>query len=199
MTKRLGWTLIPMLALAAVTVTATAADDPAQAWAKDGAASGSSATSTDRTAPGVPRRVGAGGTRAATAASRPGTAAIVGAVSNADSTPAKGADLRLRNVVTGKIAAVTKANEAGQFTFEHVDAGSYVVELVTDSGHVQTMSDVVTIAPGETVATIVRVGPKIPWIRAFFSNTAGAVATTAAAEGIAAIAPTGLCQSPPCH
>jgi len=127
------------------------------------------------------------------------TTTILGAAWHADNTPIKGANLRLRNVVTGKIEAVTKANEAGQFTFDNIDGGSYVVELVTDSGHVQTVGHVFTIAPGETVATFVRLGPKIPWAAAVFNNTATNVATTAATEGIAAIRPTGPCQSPPCH
>lgn len=192
MPKRLGWTLIPMLTLAAVTVTA--ADDPPRA--KSVTASSSTA---DRTAPGVPHRAGPATPRATGAAPGLGTASIVGTAWNADSTPLNGANLRLRNVVTGKIAAVTKANEAGEFTFANVQGGNYVVELVTDSGHVQTVGHVLTIAPGETVATFVRVGPKIPWVGAFFSNTAGTVASTAATEGIAAMAPAGLCQSPPCH
>jgi hypothetical protein len=127
------------------------------------------------------------------------TTTILGAAWNADSTPIKGAHLRLRNVVTGKIEGVTKANEAGQFTFENIEGGSYVVELVTESGHVLTVGHVFTIARGETVATFVRLAPKVPWAQGFFSSSAAAVAATAATEGIAAITPTGRCQSPPCQ
>jgi hypothetical protein len=135
---------------------------------------------------------------------------ILGAAWHSDNSPIKRANLRLRNVVSGKIESVARANEAGQFTFENIEGGSYVVELVTDSGHILTVGDVFTIAPGETVATFVRLGPKTPWGTAVF-NAAGDIASTAATEGIAAIkstaaaqgivgiTATGTCQSPPCH
>ncbi len=137
--------------------------------------------------------------RTRTAASGHKATTILGGAWNADNTPIKGANLRLRNVVTGKIEAVTKANEEGQFRFENIEGGSYAVELVTDSARVQAVGHVFTIAPGETVATFVRLGPKNSWTSAFFGNTAASVASTAATEGIAAIKPAGNCQSPPCH
>jgi len=190
MTKRLGWVLAPMLAFGVVALRAS--DDRTTAKA---AAPGSSG----KTAPGAPRPAGAGGARIAGASFGSRATTILGSAWNADNTPIKGANLRLRNVVTGKIEAVTKANETGQFTFENVEGGSYAVELVSDSGHVETIGHVFTIAPGETVATFVRLSPKIPWATTAFSNTAGNVAATAATEGIAAIRPAGYCQSPPCH
>lgn len=152
--KRLGWILAPMLALAVPSVTAATAST---------------------------------------------TTLIVGTAWNADDTPIKGANIRLRNVVTGKIAAVTKANDVGEFTFDNVESSSYFVELVTDSGHIRAVGNVFTIAPDESVATFVRLRTKVPWTAAIFNSTVAAVATVAATEGIAAIAPTGPCQSPPCH
>lgn len=178
MTTRLRWVLVPMLALAVVSLTA--ADDRT---------AGKTASVT--TAPGAPRPAGA--------SFGPRTTTIRASAWNSDSSPIKGANLRLRNVVTGKIEAVAKANDAGQFTFENVEGGSYVVELVTESGRVIAIGHVFTIAPGETVATFVRVGPKIPWATALFNNTAANVASTAATEGITAIRPAGNCQSPPCQ
>ncbi len=74
-----------------------------------------------------------------------------------------------------------------------------MVELVTDTGHIQTVGNVFTIAPGETVATFVRLGPKVPWVTAFFNNTASSVSAAAATEGVSAVAPLAHCQSPPCH
>ena len=122
---------------------------------------------------------------------------ILGAAWNVDNTPIQDATLRLRNVLTGKIEAVAKANHAGQFGFENVNAGSYVVELVSAAGKIQTVGHVFTIAPGETVATFVRVGTKVPWGTTFFSNTANAVSSSAASEGITAIASPQYCASPP--
>ena len=134
-------------------------------------------------------------------AAAPGKAGsvVLGSAWNADKTPIAGASVRLRNVLTGKIEAATKADETGQFTFETVERGTYVVELITDSGRVRAVGNVFTIAPGETVATFVRLEPKENWVAGIFSSSAANVSAAAAAAGIAAIAPTALCQSPPCH
>ena len=51
-----------------------------------------------------------------------------------------------------------------------------------------------TIGQGETVATFVRLGTKVPWIAGFFSNAAAVASTAAAAEGVTALAP---CRSVP--
>lgn len=55
-----------------------------------------------------------------------------------------------------------------------------------------TVGHAFVIAPGETVATFVRLGTKVPWFHGFFSNAASAVASTAASQGITAIAPVQL-------
>ena len=123
---------------------------------------------------------------------------VLGAAWRHDNTPIKGANLRLRNAATGKILAVAKANELGRFTFDNVEPGTYVVELVNDSGRVQTVSHVFTVAAGETVATFVRLDAQKSWAAAFFSSTAGAIVATAATEGITALAPLARCASPPC-
>lgn len=114
---------------------------------------------------------------------------VVGAAWNADSTGIAGARLRLRNVTTGKIAAATRADDHGQFRFEDVGSGSYVIELVDDSGKVLALGHVFTVSRGETVATFVRLGTRVPWFTGFFSNAAAAAISTAASEGITALAP----------
>jgi len=156
MTKRLGWSIIPLLAI--VFVSAAAAN---------GRAAGKSSS-------------------------------VLGAAWHHDNTAIKGANLRLRNAVTGKVLAIAKANDLGRFTFDNVEPGTYVVELVNDSGRVQTVSHVFTVAPGETVATFVRLDAHKSWATSFFSSTAGAIVATAATEGITALAPLDRCASPPC-
>ena len=149
-------------------------------------------------APGTARAVATGSRVAGASFGGTRVTSILGAAWNVDNTPIRLAHVRLRNVVTGKIEALTRANEAGQFAFENVNGGSYVVELVSATGKIQTVGHVFTIAPGETVATFVRVGTKVPWGTAFFNNTANAAAASAASQGITAIAPTSYCSSPPC-
>jgi hypothetical protein len=175
--NRIGIALATGLALCAVSTPTLRASDPLPA---------------PRPA-GGPARVAAG--------SRPGigvrTTSIVGVAWQADNTPIPNAKVRLRNVVTGRIAAAAMANEAGQFTFSGVEPGSYLIELVTDAGKIQTVGHTFTVAPGETVATFVRLSAKAPWFNGFFSNAASAVAATAASAGVTALAPEAKpCSSP---
>jgi hypothetical protein len=126
------------------------------------------------------RRIGTVGVR--------GTS-IVGAAWNADNSPLPGARVRLRNVTTGKVDATTVANELGQFTYTSVEPGSYVLELVSESAKLLSVGQTFTVGPGETVATFIRLGTKVPWIDGFFKNAAAAVAAAAASTGVTAIAP----------
>ena len=116
-------------------------------------------------------------------------ASIRGNAWYADNTPIPNARLRLRNVKSGKIAATTTANELGQFVFDNVGTGAYMVELVDENGRVLTVGHTFTAQAGETVATSVRMTVRVPWFAGFFGNAAAAVAATAAATGITALAP----------
>jgi hypothetical protein len=138
-------------------------------------------------APGAARPAGPTSVVATTFGTR--VTAVLGTAWTADNQPIRQAKLRLRNVVTGKIEATALGNETGQFAFENIPGGSYVVELLNGLGHVQVVGHVFTIATGETVATFVRAGTKVPWFTGFFANTLTSVESTAASEGVTAIAP----------
>ena len=123
--------------------------------------------------------------------------AIVGVAWNADNSPLPDARVRLRDVVTGKVAATATADGSGRFTFEPIEPGSYLVELVTDKGRIIAVGHTFTAAPGDTVATFVRVGAKAPWFAGFCPTAAAGVAATAASAGVTAIAPEAKpCSSP---
>lgn len=124
---------------------------------------------------------------------------IRGAAWNADNSPIPNARLRLRDVDTGRIAATTLGNDIGQFKFDNIEGGSYVIELVSESGKILTVGHTFSVAPGETVTTFVRLGAKAPWFDGFFANAASAVAASAASLGVTALAPEQVaCASPPC-
>lgn len=124
---------------------------------------------------------------------------IVGAAWKSDNKPISRAKLRLRNVVSGKIEGATTANEAGEFVFSSMESGSYIVELVSDTGHILAISHTIAVGPGQTVVTFVRLGTKVPWFNGFFANAASAIASAAAATGVTAVAPEAMeCASPPC-
>jgi hypothetical protein len=127
----------------------------------------------------------------ATARAADAFTSIAGTAWKADNTPLPGARVRLRSVVTGKIAGAALADDHGQFRFDQVPAGTYIAELVDESGSVLAVGHVFSAAPGETVATFVRLSTHVPWYDGFFANAAAAAIATAASEGITALAPVG--------
>src|SRR5688572_28403098 len=114
---------------------------------------------------------------------------ILGAAWKADNSPIPSARMRLRNVLSGRITATTTAYELGQFSFNDIDGGSYVIELVSENGRVLAIGHTFTVAPGETIATFVRLAAKAPWFSNFFGNAASGLATVAASTGVTAVAP----------
>lgn len=133
----------------------------------------------------TPARVGA-------ATGSGGTTSVIGSAWKSDNSPIPGAQVQLRNLVTGKVESKAVADVNGQFTFARLEGGTYAVELIGQNGRIVTVGHAFVIAPGETVATFVRLGTKVPWFNGFFSNVASAVASTAASQGITAIAPVQL-------
>lgn len=127
--------------------------------------------------------------RTVTSAVAKGATTILGVVWNMDNTPIPGARVQLRNLVSGKVDAAGVANETGQFSFNQIEGGRYVIELIGANGKIVTVGHAFAIAPGESVATFVRMGTKVPWFTGFFGNAATAVTSSAASQGITAIAP----------
>jgi len=133
--------------------------------------------------------------RAGASAVSKGATSILGVVWNVDNTPIPGARVQLRNLVSGKVDATVVANQSGQFTFNQIEGGRYVVELIGANGKIATVGHAFVIAPGERVATFVRMGTKVPWFSGFFGNAATAVTSSAASQGITALAPVRLAES----
>jgi hypothetical protein len=135
---------------------------------------------------------------AAAATVRPNVTAgaILGSVWDASNTGVPDVMVRLRNVSTGRINATVHTNEAGQFTLQNIEGGNYVLEVLNSSGRVVAVGHPFAVAPGETIATFVRLGTKVPWFAGFFGNAATALSTAAASVGVTAIAPTGVAASP---
>ena len=127
----------------------------------------------------------------------PAATAIVGSAWNVDNSPLAGARVQLRDIVSGKVRGAAIADESGRFTFTNIEGGSYAVELLGANGKVLTVGHAFVVAPGETVATFVRLANKVPWFTGFFGNAAGAVVSAASSQGITALAPVQLPLSPP--
>lgn len=120
-----------------------------------------------------------------------GPAAVTGIAWSAGNEPVANASVRLRNILTGAVVASAVANAAGEFRFENVSGNAtYVVELLDDNGGVRAVGPPVTVAPGATVATLVRLNAPALWFTGMFGNAAAAAVATAASLGITAVTPT---------
>lgn len=148
-------------------------------------------TAAGSAAPPRPVKAGIG------SAARSGTAGtILGTVWDAQSQPIADAQVRLRNLTTGKVEATARAGQSGQFTFQNVEGGNYVLELLNDEGRVVAVGQTFSVAPVETVATFVRLGARLPWFSGFFNNAAASAVSTAAGLGLTAVGVTGQPVSP---
>ena len=88
------------------------------------------------------------------------------------------------------------ADDAGEFSFEGFEGGTYVVELVDAGDHVLGVGQVFNVAPGETAATFLKLAEERSWMASFFDNTAASVLSAAAGAGVIAVVPTGNPISP---
>jgi carboxypeptidase family protein len=114
-------------------------------------------------------------------------ATILGSVVDGNDTPIAAARLRLRDLTTGRILATTRGEQTGEFRFNGVPAGSYIVEFVDENGNVRGVSQTLVVASAETRTTIVRLSGRRPWYAGFFNNAAMAVVSSAAGLGVTAV------------
>lgn len=105
------------------------------------------------------------------------------------------ASVQIRNTVTNVVEAVTKTNGAGEFVFQNVNPGEYMIEYVTDSAKhsLLALGHPFTVSPGETVATFVRLSNGLPMLLPnelsnITSNVASQAVTSAASQGVTAVA-----------
>ncbi|MFL6280559.1 MAG: carboxypeptidase-like regulatory domain-containing protein [Vicinamibacterales bacterium] len=115
----------------------------------------------------------------------PGT--VRGVVWNTDNSPVANARVRLRNLDSGRVVSTNEASGIGQFVFEAVARGSYLVELVSDNGKVVAVGPSFRVGPRETVSTIVRLPSRRSWYASMFSNAAAGVIAAASSVGLTAI------------
>lgn len=115
----------------------------------------------------------------------PGT--VRGVVWNSDNAPVANANVRLRNLETGRIVASGETSTSGQFVFADVIRSSYLVELVSDSGKVLAVSHGFRLGSGETVSTVVRLPSRRSWYAGLFTNAGAAVIAAASTAGLTAI------------
>jgi hypothetical protein len=81
---------------------------------------------------------------------------IIGTVIDIRQVPVAYAKVQLRNLVTGKVAMETLANDSGEYEFLLDDPGMYVVEMSMIDGYVLALSNAGSLARYETLHTVVQ-------------------------------------------
>ena len=101
--------------------------------------------------------------------------------------------MRLRTLHSGRVEATTVGTEVGHFTFNQIEGGTYMVELVDDNGKVVAVGQTFRVEAGDTIATFIRLAAPQSWYSGVFGNTAAAVLAAASSAGLTAIGT----QAPP--
>jgi len=93
------------------------------------------------------------------------TTSVVGSVWSPRDEGVPDMTVRLRDFVLGEISAVTRTNEAGDFAFEQVPSGTYLLEVAEEEdGNPVALGDIFSIGPNETVVIFVKLPVSGGWI-----------------------------------
>jgi hypothetical protein len=103
--------------------------------------------------------------------------------------PLPSARVRLRDLSTGREAAVATTNAADECNFAPVDAGTYVVEAIGRDGGVVGVSDATTVVTGETAEALVRLTARSRSFAWWLGATTTAALAQAAGLGVFAVDP----------
>jgi hypothetical protein len=120
---------------------------------------------------------------------------VQGAAVAADRSALPDRTVRLRDVETGRVAAIKTTDAAGQFSFSGLAAGTYVVELLDRAGKMVGATSPIAVRPGSVLSvTVVESSRRMPAAVVGFSlprlGTAASVIGAAALIGIAAVVAT---------
>ena len=87
-----------------------------------------------------------------------GTAAVrvIGFAWKADDTPVAYPVLRIRDLQDGQVAARTTGTALGEFRFDSLHGGTYLIELLDTESRILAVGQPLVVLPGETVATFIR-------------------------------------------
>ncbi len=117
------------------------------------------------------------------------TTSVVGSVWSPRDEGVPDMTVRLRDFVLGEISAVTWTNEAGDFAFEQVASGTYILEVAEQvDGNPVALGDIFTIGPDETVAIFVKLPAPLGWtstLAALLGAPSGAARSGVGASGAA--------------
>jgi hypothetical protein len=106
---------------------------------------------------------------------------------DAKGAPIPDAELRLRDLDTGRATPAQTADQAGECAFKSIPAGTYVAELVGQSRGVDGVSDATTVGSGEVGRLVVRLTDRSRSFAWWLGATTTAALAQAASLGVFAV------------
>lgn len=88
-------------------------------------------------------------------ASAGGNTRVVGTVIDIRQIPVAYAKVHLRDLTTGEVVTEVATNDRGEYEFDVLDPGTYVVEMIMIDGYVVGLSNAGSLARYETLNTVV--------------------------------------------
>ncbi len=113
---------------------------------------------------------------------------IRGTATTSGNSPLPHAVVRLRDARFGRIVGTQTTDASGAFSFNTLDPGSYVVEVMGNDG-VLAASPIINVNAGDVATAAVRLPLRLPMTARFVNHagpSAGAVLSAAAASGVLA-------------
>jgi hypothetical protein len=85
-----------------------------------------------------------------------GNTRVVGSVIDIRQAPVAYAKVHLRDLTTGNVLIERDANDRGEYAFDELEPGTYVVEMVMVDGYVVALSNAGALAKFDTLQTVVQ-------------------------------------------
>ena len=105
---------------------------------------------------------------------------VIGFAWKGDDTPVEYPVLRIRDLQDGQVAARTTGTALGQFRFDNLHGGTYLIELLDTESRVLAVGQPLVVLPGETVTTFIRLSDAAVTDDSLFGRSAPDVVQTAA-------------------
>ena len=105
---------------------------------------------------------------------------VVGVAWESDGTPVAYPVLRIRNLQGGLVAARTTGTELGEFRFDSLPGGVYLLELLDVHSDILAVGQPLSVSPGETVITFIRLTDAVIGGSELFGGSTPALVETAA-------------------
>jgi len=125
---------------------------------------------------------------AAGAAQSPADSSMSGVVKSSAGRMIASTTVRLRDLETGQIVAITTSDAAGQFSFLGLAAGSFTAEIVNAAGEIIGSSAPISVMAGSSITGVVVVTTDRSSKKGgFFMSTAGVIALAASGAAVAGV------------